>query len=257
MNRGRGERVCGEREVVVGARAPATVRASMTRTHLSRLLAVAAALVTVGCGEEPRVQDLRTEIAQATDSALAAAKEARGNLAGYVADGRKLAEELGARADRPARAISPNATVLRVIDGDTIEASVRAAQPTPRTLTARVRILGIDTPEVHGRTECAGQAASQALRALLPAGTPIRLEADEGHEPADRYGRQLAYLATENGADIGAAQLRAGLATTLFVGERLDRAALYTAIADEARVQRRGPVHQDCQGDFHRPLTGE
>lgn len=79
-----------------------------------------------------------------------------------------------------------NATVDRVIDGDTIDVSTGSD-------TIRVRLLNIDTPEI-GRDgapdECLAQEAKQRLEELIPAGTMVTLEYDV--ERQDRYGRDLA-----------------------------------------------------------------
>ncbi len=59
----------------------------------------------------------------------------------------------------------------------------------------RVRLIGIDTPEtVHPDqdVECYGPEASDATAALLPPGTPVRLEYDQ--ERTDPHGRTLAYV---------------------------------------------------------------
>lgn len=80
------------------------------------------------------------------------------------------------------------ATVLQVTDGDTIKVEYEGRQD-------RVRLIGIDTPETHGRAglrECFGQQASSHLAELLPTGTIVRLVTDV--EPRDRYDRLLAYV---------------------------------------------------------------
>ena len=81
-----------------------------------------------------------------------------------------------------------NATIVRVVDGDTVIASVNGTDE-------RVRLIGIDTPEsVKENTpvECYGKEASARTTELLPRGTPVRLVLDA--EPRDRYGRLLAYV---------------------------------------------------------------
>lgn len=79
-----------------------------------------------------------------------------------------------------------NTTVVRVIDGDTIDVSVKGE-------TKRVRLLNIDTPEL-GRDgvsdECLAREAKARLEELLPTGTKVTLEYDI--ERQDRYGRELA-----------------------------------------------------------------
>src|SRR4051812_49036522 len=62
-------------------------------------------------------------------------------------------------------------TVTGVVDGDTL--AVRTG-----TSNEKVRLIGIDTPEsVKPNTpvQCFALAASARMKALLPAGTPIRL----------------------------------------------------------------------------------
>jgi endonuclease YncB( thermonuclease family) len=76
-----------------------------------------------------------------------------------------------------------NATVTRVVDGDTIA-----------TTAGKVRLVQIDTPEVYGGAECYGSQASAAAKALLPVGTHVRLAIDPRLDRRDRYGRMLAYV---------------------------------------------------------------
>ncbi len=85
-------------------------------------------------------------------------------------------------------ALEANATVERVVDGDTVVVDVDGTRE-------RVRLIGIDTPESVKKgspVECFGKEASAHLHELLPEGTRIRLELDV--EERDRYERLLAYL---------------------------------------------------------------
>ena len=80
------------------------------------------------------------------------------------------------------------ATVIRVVDGDTIRADIGGTEES-------IRLIGLDTPETHGRgglRECFGEEASRYVETLIPPGTPIRLARDV--EARDRYGRLLAYV---------------------------------------------------------------
>jgi len=97
-------------------------------------------------------------------------------------------EQPGADATTIALAIEANATVRRTIDGDTLVADIDGDEE-------HVRLIGIDTPESVAEDrpdECYGKEASERLRALLPPGTPVRLERDV--EPRDQYDRLLAYV---------------------------------------------------------------
>ena len=81
-----------------------------------------------------------------------------------------------------------NATVERVVDGDTIIAGIGDRSES-------VRLIGIDTPESVARerpVECYSQEATQHLQELLPRGTPIALLRDV--EARDIYDRLLGYV---------------------------------------------------------------
>lgn len=82
----------------------------------------------------------------------------------------------------------PLATVLRVIDGDTIQVSLHGQ-------TETVRLIGIDTPETKHPDEpiqCYGPEAEAFTRSLLPPGSAVALELDA--QERDKYGRLLTYV---------------------------------------------------------------
>ena len=78
------------------------------------------------------------------------------------------------------------ATVVRVIDGDTIEVDIGGR-------LYKVRYIGIDTPEV-GRP---GADEATAFNAQLVSGKTVYLEKDVSE--TDRYGRLLRYVWTDEG----------------------------------------------------------
>ncbi|MCP3935155.1 MAG: hypothetical protein GY708_07255 [Actinomycetia bacterium] len=83
---------------------------------------------------------------------------------------------------------APNAQVMWIIDGDTIEVDVDGVQTT-------VRLIGIDTPEKTGGfrpAECYGDTATERMKQLLQPGDGVYLELDR--EPRDQYDRLLAYV---------------------------------------------------------------
>jgi len=101
-----------------------------------------------------------------------------------------------------------DAWILRVIDGDTVEARVRIWLG--QDLTILVRLRDINTPELRGR--CPGdRAAAEAARAfvvgLLPKQSPVRLTAVRH----DKYhGRIDAAIELPSGQDLAAALRTAG-----------------------------------------------
>ncbi|MDF2917990.1 MAG: hypothetical protein K0S70_2207 [Microbacterium sp.] len=86
-----------------------------------------------------------------------------------------------------------SAEVAAVIDGDTIE--IRAAGG-----TERVRIIGIDTPEI-GRDgaadECYAQEAREYVNAALY-GRTVTIYPDTSQEDTDRYGRLLRHVLVDD-----------------------------------------------------------
>ena len=93
-------------------------------------------------------------------------------------------------------AVVANGTVTYVVDGDTVDVTM-----TDTGSEERVRLIGIDTPEIAhaasgsraaSEAECFGDEARGYTETLLPAGTPVRLERDV--VPRDDYGRLLAYV---------------------------------------------------------------
>jgi micrococcal nuclease len=76
-------------------------------------------------------------------------------------------------------------TVERVVDGDTIDVSPEVEG------TGRVRLIGVDTPEVRDGVEPCGPEASMLTEERLE-GEQVELEFDE--ERVDRYDRAQAYV---------------------------------------------------------------
>ncbi|MDQ1511504.1 MAG: micrococcal nuclease, partial [Actinomycetota bacterium] len=80
------------------------------------------------------------------------------------------------------------ATIIRVIDGDTVIARLGSGA------VEKIRLLGVDTPEVvdpRKPVQCFGHVASDFTKAQLT-GRRVSLELDA--EQRDKYGRLLAYV---------------------------------------------------------------
>ena len=125
------------------------------------------------------------------------------------------------------------ATVVRVVDGDTIRVRVRGKVHT-------VRLIGVDTPEtVHPAkaVQHFGAEASAYTRAALEAKT-VTLEADPTGDTRDRYGRLLRYVHLD-GQNFNARLIREGYghAVRRF---RYSLKAQFIRLEDSARKAGRG-----------------
>jgi micrococcal nuclease len=120
------------------------------------------------------------------------------------------------------------AVVTRNTDGDTLWLSG----------IGKVRLIGIDTPEVYGQSECFGHAASKFAERMLPPGTHVRYRL--GVDPRDRYGRALAYLYLADGRMFNELLAERGYATPLTIPPNVDFADRFVAAAKRARDAGRG-----------------
>jgi micrococcal nuclease len=78
----------------------------------------------------------------------------------------------------------------------------------------KVRLIGIDTPEVGDNAECFGDEATAALRALVPEGSSVRVLADQ--DPYDQYGRSLLFVFTADGTNVNLELVREGAAEVVY-----------------------------------------
>ena len=121
-----------------------------------------------------------------------------------------------AREYSVARASHP-VEVLRVVDGDTFEARVNLWPGLD--ITTRVRLRGIDAPEMKarcGEERNKAEAARDALRAILDQG-----EVGIAQVSLDKYGgRVLASASTRATPDVSAALLNAGMGRSYSGGQR-------------------------------------
>lgn len=121
-------------------------------------------------------------------------------------------------------------TVRSVHDGDTL------------TLDdgRKVRLLGINTPEIDSTTssaEAGGETARNWLQARIE-GHTVRLEQDAEHQ--DHYGRTLAHLYAEDGEHLNLTLVRQGLAVVSIFPPNLKHAEALTEAQRLARQDRLG-----------------
>ena len=97
-------------------------------------------------------------------------------------------------------AAATEATVEYVHDGDTLFLADGR----------KVRLLGVNTPEVGDDRECYGDEARALLRQLLPEGARVWVLPDI--EPLDQYGRSLLFIYTDDALNVNLELLRLGAA---------------------------------------------
>lgn len=127
--------------------------------------------------------------------------------------------------------LASNVHLQHVIDGDTL--TVRWART-----THKVRILGIDAPEIphpsYGKPtgEPCGQEATALIRKFVT-GHRLTHTTDYGGDATDKYGRPLAYVEA-NGHDVGAELLKVGPAEQYHAARGIDRYKHYVQLEVDA-----------------------
>lgn len=114
--------------------------------------------------------------------------------------------------------ITVHATTGYIFDGDTFSAGIKLENGV--VVSVRVRILGIDTPEIHGECESEIIVATKArkrLEQLLPTGSSVELS----NIKDDKYlGRIDAKVKLSDGRDVSEIMLNEKLARKYTGGKR-------------------------------------
>jgi endonuclease YncB( thermonuclease family) len=120
------------------------------------------------------------------------------------------------------------ATVTKHTDGDTLWLSG----------IGKVRLIGVDTPEVYGEVECYGHEASAFVERTVPLGSEVRYRL--GVDERDRYGRALAYVWLRDGRFLNRLLVARGYAQVLTVLPNVDYEDAFVRAARRAREEGRG-----------------
>lgn len=110
--------------------------------------------------------------------------------------------------------------VSKISDGDTIQIKNQTGAYT-------IRLLGIDTPELHFQGHSQGEWAEKATQELerkIPIGTKVDVVFDR--EPCDNYGRHLGYV-MKGTVDINAEQIESGVAVNYCIYPNLQKCQEY------------------------------
>lgn len=136
-----------------------------------------------------------------------------------------------------------NILVKRVVDGDTLLLENKVY----------VRLLGIDTPEIHESAKLHRDAlrSNQSIEAIkqsgrqsyeftkqMVEGKPVRLEFDT--ERYDKYSRTLAYVFLLDGTFLNAEIVKEGYASITHFKLNVKYADLFLKLYQEARENKRG-----------------
>ena len=140
--------------------------------------------------------------------------------------------------------IATNATVTKVVDGDTIDVRFDIGD------VARVRLLGVNTPETvdpRKPVECFGKEASAFTKSTLE-GKLVRLDADPQADERDVYGRLLRNVTLADGTDVNALLVQQGYAYA-YLSFPLDptRKKQLSDLEKEAKEAKRGLWGEVCQ----------
>ena len=133
--------------------------------------------------------------------------------------------------------------VSRVVDGDTLKLSDGE----------RIRLTGVDTPEVHdsdkllrdakssgkdvATIKAMGKRASDFTKSLVE-GKSVRLEFDVKRR--DRYGRLLAYVYLEDGTFVNAKIIEEGYGQIMTIPPNVKYSDLFLKLEREAREKGKG-----------------
>ncbi len=116
-----------------------------------------------------------------------------------------------------------SARVTKHTDGDTLWLSG----------IGKVRLIGMDTPEVFGTVECFGREASAFVERTVPLGAEVRYRL--GVEERDRYGRALAYVWLRDGRFLNRLLVARGYAQPLTVPPNVEYEDTFVRAARRAR----------------------
>lgn len=101
--------------------------------------------------------------------------------------------------------------VQRWLDGDTCDVTIDLGFDI--TIAQRVRLYGVNAPEVHTKSaeeKARGLKAKYAAEKLAPPDSLVYIQSHRDATSTEKYGRYLAQVETPEGLDVAAELLKAG-----------------------------------------------
>lgn len=127
--------------------------------------------------------------------------------------------------------------VVGITDGDTIRVKVGGT-------TERVRLIGLDAPELNGG-ECWAQKASSKMQSLVQSRS-VHLVRDPSQADRDRYGRLLRHVTTTDGRLVAEVLIAGGFARELTYDGAYEHQGAYRAAEKAAKAKRLGIWSAAC-----------
>lgn len=140
-----------------------------------------------------------------------------------------------------------SATVIRVVDGDTLKVSHKGQEES-------LRLIGIDTPESRVNKKVKkdatgtgkdielvisqGREATSYVKGLVKPGDSIQIEFDV--QPRDKYGRLLGYVYLSDGKMLNEEIVKAGYASLMTYPPNVKYQEIFLKAYEEARENKRG-----------------
>lgn len=127
--------------------------------------------------------------------------------------------------------------VLGVSDGDTITVRLGGVKE-------RIRIIGLNAPELHP-LECYGPQAASKMQSLVQ-GKQVQLLVDPTQADRDRYGRLLRHVVLQNGKVAAGVMISEGLAREYTYAKPYAYQASFRAAEQKARAAKLGIWSAGC-----------
>lgn len=179
---------------------PSSLRRRVAVTSLACALGLG---VLAGCtpeadGSAPEATAVARPVADAAASSPAAATTAAPKATSHpTTQATPGGAATSTAAPRPAapkkKVVAGLVAVAGVTDGDTIKVRLNGT-------TERVRVIGIDTPELRSQ-DCYAQQAASKMQSLVQS-KRVQLVADSTQDDRDRYGRLLRHVRLEDGRSV-------------------------------------------------------